>query len=171
MLSNSKNIAVYPQQCSENKCHESCSKGCELCLPCVTAQGLRDMLTASREHIRRGDFKRIYPAESFINEGFARRLSSRNQLSAKWFEAKCSENESWCWLSFDEGSLEIKCQNEMSEWNIRNKWNFSLKWWNMLTIDLLALHSYLLRQAPRASSKSCKKKSRQRFIIAAKYFH
>ena len=54
------------------------------------------MTQAYREHIRRGGFKRIFPSKAHFNEKFLPKLTEKNQISVKWFEAKCKESIDWC---------------------------------------------------------------------------
>lgn len=97
MLSNSKNVAVNPSTCVDNNCFENCNKHeCELCTPCVSEENLQNMFRAYREHVRRGDFKRIFPSQNHFDDDFTERLSVNNKISVEWFKAKCENNREWC---------------------------------------------------------------------------
>lgn len=99
MVSSDKNIAVFAKQCASEKCAESCeSVECELCRTCLSAQDITDLHTAYREHIHRGDTKRIFPAP--MVQGSAKenveKLSKKNKMMVRWFEGKCAMESSWC---------------------------------------------------------------------------
>lgn len=62
MLSADKNIAVYPEECNSDLCLSSCvSPSCQLCNHCLSAETRRQLLAAYREHVNRGDCRRIFP--------------------------------------------------------------------------------------------------------------
>lgn len=97
MVSNSKNIAVYPNACLKNNCYQNCVKKiCELCTTCAGEENLQNIHRAFREHARRGEFKRIFPTERYFDDEFMSKLSPKNQLAAKWFHAKCQQKKDWC---------------------------------------------------------------------------
>lgn len=57
-----KNIMVFPSQCNSAFCRSSCvSPICQLCRPCLTREMKMNLVRAHREHINRGDCKRIFP--------------------------------------------------------------------------------------------------------------
>lgn len=62
MQSSDKNIAVFPEQCASEKCSiEACGlPECELCRHCLSSEHMNELNTAYREHINRGDTKRIF---------------------------------------------------------------------------------------------------------------
>lgn len=102
MLSSDKNIAVFADQCADPKCAESCeSPECELCRPCLSAQDISDLHTAYREHVNRGDTKRIFPKSIdasglHLNEDDFNGLTAKNRLITKWFAGKCAVDRTWC---------------------------------------------------------------------------
>lgn len=62
MLSGDKNIAVYPEECNSDLCYGSCvSPHCQLCNHCLSVETRRNLLRAYREHVNRGDCRRIFP--------------------------------------------------------------------------------------------------------------
>lgn len=97
MISNLRNIAVDIQKCVGHDCENNCSHpDCQLCTPCVDNENLNNMHRAYREHIRRGGFKRLFPAEGYFDDDFIKSLSYNNQISLKWFKSKCESNNEWC---------------------------------------------------------------------------
>lgn len=95
MISADKNIFINENVCSQPPCSESCSSiECELCKPCMSRLEVLELHRAYREHINRGDTKRIFPIIS--SEKFLKTLSPKNQMMTKWFANKCEENKSWC---------------------------------------------------------------------------
>lgn len=48
------------------------------------------------EHIRRGDFRRVFPVEQHFKEDFAEKLSMTNRVMAEWFSRKCKDHAEWC---------------------------------------------------------------------------
>ena len=97
MLSSSKNIAVQASICVANDCTRNCNKThCELCIPCLSSANLNSLHKAYRENVRRGNFKRIFPSKVHFSEDFISKMSLENQISTKWFKAKCEENSDWC---------------------------------------------------------------------------
>lgn len=98
MMSSDKNIAVFAEHCASDKCAESCElPECELCRLCLSSQDITDLHTAYREHINRGDTKRIFPVpiingvKSELND-----LNEKNQMMSRWFEGKCAMETTWC---------------------------------------------------------------------------
>lgn len=98
MMSSDKNIVVFAEQCASEKCAGSCeSTECELCRPCLSSQDIRDLHTAYREHIHRGDTKRIFPVPIISQtESDISNLSKKNQMITRWFAGKCAMESSWC---------------------------------------------------------------------------
>lgn len=97
MFAHSKNVGVNPGLCVDNNCDKNCNKPeCELCLPCLSEADLNDMLTAYREQLRRGGFKRIFPGKTHFNQDYIAKATPKNQKSLKWFREKCFENNEWC---------------------------------------------------------------------------
>lgn len=62
MLSTHKNIMVNGVQCSNSPCNESCAPvECQLCSLCLQESEIDDLHMAYREHMNKGDTKRIFP--------------------------------------------------------------------------------------------------------------
>lgn len=96
MLSAPKDIAVSPDICID--CLSSCSDPkCELCLPCLYPEALRELHQAFREHQRRGEMLRLFPTELYMEEKIMSKLSRLNKIASKWFQAKCNDDDDWCW--------------------------------------------------------------------------
>lgn len=94
MMSHTENVAVTPDVCTENYCHENCHlELCEHCVTCLSEYLYESLQDAQLEHRRRGGFQRAYP-RSFLNFGD---VSINNRISFKWFQAKCEEDPTWCW--------------------------------------------------------------------------
>lgn len=102
MLSADKNVMVNGEICSQLPCSESCSPvDCLLCKPCLSSIDIADLHRAYREHINRGDTRRIFPVpiddpRNPINENVLNNLSPKNQMITKWFHAKCQTDRNWC---------------------------------------------------------------------------
>lgn len=102
MLSSDKNIMVNGHVCSKLPCSESCSPvECQLCKPCLSYNEISELHRAYREHVNRGDTRRIFPipikdpSEPLDNE-FIEELSPSNQMISRWFYEKCVNDRSWC---------------------------------------------------------------------------
>lgn len=103
MLSEYKNIMVNSEVCGAVPCSETCAPvECQLCKPCLSNSDIADLHRAYREHVNRGDTKRIFPVEvidvkkPIDDDESYQKLSPRNQLMTKWFRAKCSTDSNWC---------------------------------------------------------------------------
>lgn len=103
MLSDYKNIMVNSEVCGSIPCSETCAPvECQLCKPCLTNTDIANLHRAYREHLNRGDTKRIFPVKvndpkkPIENDENFQNLSSTNQLMTRWFRAKCSADSSWC---------------------------------------------------------------------------
>lgn len=100
MITSLKNVVVESETCSNIPCSESCAPTeCELCRPCLSADVIQDLFAAHREHLSRGDTKRIFPepiVDKTINLKNLKLLSPKNQMMTKWFYAKCVQESSWC---------------------------------------------------------------------------
>lgn len=95
MLSAPKDIAVNPEVCIG--CIDSCSvESCELCLPCLSNETVSNFHQMYREQHRKGEFKRIFPAENYADEKFMKHYSVQEKLAVKWVKAKCENDENWC---------------------------------------------------------------------------
>lgn len=98
IFSNLANIAVDPETCFYHRCDEDCyNVECQACSSCIGKDDADNMHRAYQEHNRQDGFKRLFPSESYYyNDALISRMTSRNQVSVKWFEAKCREDEDWC---------------------------------------------------------------------------
>uniref|UniRef100_A0A182NCV4 Uncharacterized protein n=1 Tax=Anopheles dirus TaxID=7168 RepID=A0A182NCV4_9DIPT len=98
MLSSLKNLATAANQCAELPCTESCAPvECQLCSTCLEASDLDDLQRAYREHINRGDMKRIFPVPKADRHRLDyESLSAKNQFMSRWFEEKCKTDHSYC---------------------------------------------------------------------------
>ncbi|KAG5670970.1 hypothetical protein PVAND_001198 [Polypedilum vanderplanki] len=102
VLSSDKNIMVNGEICSQLPCSESCSPTeCQLCKPCLSRYEISELHRAYREHMNRGDNKRIFPVPILdkkkpLEDEFYKNLTPSNQLITKWFYAKCLSDNSWC---------------------------------------------------------------------------
>lgn len=98
MMSTDKNIAVFAEHCASAKCAESCElPECELCRPCLESQDISDLHAAYREHVNRGDTKRIFPVPIIDGKSsdFSD-LNEKNQKMSRWFVGKCAMESTWC---------------------------------------------------------------------------
>ncbi|XP_049281983.1 probable tubulin polyglutamylase ttll-15 [Anopheles funestus] len=98
MLTSLKNLATAANQCSDLPCTESCAPlECQLCSSCLEETDLDDLQRAYREHINRGDMKRIFPVPKSDQHRLSyESLSAKNQFMSKWFEEKCKTDQSYC---------------------------------------------------------------------------
>lgn len=98
MMSSDKNIAVFAEHCASGRCSESCEYDkCKLCRPCLSSQDIADLHTAYREHINRGDTKRLFPVTmSGSEKPNLENLSEKNRWMTNWFTGKCSMDSTWC---------------------------------------------------------------------------
>lgn len=99
MMSSDKNIAVFAEHCASDKCAESCELiECELCRTCLSSQDITDLHSAYREHVNRGDTKRIYPipGEKVVEDIDIANLTKKNRMMVRWFAGKCAMETSWC---------------------------------------------------------------------------
>jgi hypothetical protein len=86
---------VNTKSCVENSCETNCDESiCELCLTCLSDENLQNLHRAYRENTNRGGFKRCFPKDKQQRD--KTELSEKNQISAKWFESKCKEDQNWC---------------------------------------------------------------------------
>lgn len=62
MIVADKNLAVFPNECNSMRCRTSCmSPECQLCKPCLSPDTKYTLVQAFKEHLHRGDCKRIFP--------------------------------------------------------------------------------------------------------------
>lgn len=65
MISTDKNLVVDALECSQLPCTESCAPiQCRLCRPCLSQTDMMELHRAYREHVNRGETKRIFPLEN-----------------------------------------------------------------------------------------------------------
>jgi tubulin monoglycylase TTLL15 len=98
MVSNNKNIAVKANICASEQCKTSCGhEKCRMCQPCLSQTDSINLHKSYREHINRGDTKRIFPVPKKDKqyENFEE-LSRNNQFMTEWFDEKCKVDESFC---------------------------------------------------------------------------
>lgn len=100
-MSSDKNIAVFADDCTSDECSISCeSLKCQLCRPCLSHKDITNLHIAYREHINRGDTKRIFPKpidkNYVINDKELENLTDENKKMTKWFIGKCLMDRSWC---------------------------------------------------------------------------
>lgn len=147
MMSHLENIAVNPEACVENFCHENCHLVlCELCSTCLGETNLQNLHEAHLEHKRRGGFKRIFPRTHFSFTD----LTPNNKVSSKWFAAKCFMDPDWCWVKLWFFSCGYwKTSNLSSLKVIFNKGNHCRK--RKLLIKLL-LHSKKWRKSNKTEN-------------------
>lgn len=102
MISTDKNIVVNAETCAQLPCTESCApEQCQLCRPCLTKSEFNEIHAAYREHVNRGETKRIFPKpiesrKTKLDDTYLESLSPKNQFMTKWFYGKCQMDESWC---------------------------------------------------------------------------
>lgn len=103
IVSNEKNIATNYEVCLQNRCASDCENPlCNICLPCADDATKFHMHDSYREHLRMGNFKRIFPSVShFDDPKLFESVSDINKIMLKWFKAKCEEDKNWCWKWFD----------------------------------------------------------------------
>ncbi|KAJ6639249.1 hypothetical protein Bhyg_11991 [Pseudolycoriella hygida] len=89
MITSIKNVVVESEICSTVPCSESCAPvECQLCRPCLSSDDIQDLFAAHREHLNRGDTKRIFPepiARKTLDREKLKSLSPKNQMMEKWF--------------------------------------------------------------------------------------
>ncbi|XP_049529495.1 probable tubulin polyglutamylase ttll-15 [Anopheles darlingi] len=98
MLSSLKNVAASADVCSDLPCTESCAPvECQLCSTCLEGDDLYELHRAYREHMERGDMKRIFPVPKIDRQKLDfEGLSAKNQLMSRWYEEKCKMDQSYC---------------------------------------------------------------------------
>lgn len=103
MLSADKNIMINGEVCGQLPCSESCAPvECQLCKPCMSRSEISELHQAYREHVNRGDTKRIFPVriadpkKSLLDDADFNSLSSKNQMMTRWFHGKCLTDSNWC---------------------------------------------------------------------------
>lgn len=101
MIVSDKHLAVFGEQCGGVLCKSSCTAPvCQLCKNCLTPETRESLVEAVKEHLRKGDCKRIFPPSMTKNEAASNEikedLSVENQLHQRWFQGKCLQETSWC---------------------------------------------------------------------------
>ena len=102
MLTMDKNIMVNGDVCGQLPCSETCSPvECQLCKTCLTNSDIFELKRAYREHVNKGDTKRIFPAhinpaKPLKQDELFQKLSPKNQMITRWFYGKCLTDSSWC---------------------------------------------------------------------------
>ncbi|XP_017776537.1 PREDICTED: tubulin polyglutamylase TTLL6 [Nicrophorus vespilloides] len=99
MQSAEKNIAVMGGECKSDKCKECLSEECKLCKPCMSADIHEQLLLAHKEHLNRGDCKRIFPPPMVPGEDLPEDYddySANNKIITRWFYEKCAMDSTWC---------------------------------------------------------------------------
>nr|CAH7767062.1 unnamed protein product [Callosobruchus chinensis] len=101
MIVSDKDIAVYSETCNSQICRRGCTSPlCSLCKTCLAADTRQYLIQAYKEHMHKGDCKRIFPptmTEAEAKEGILTDdLTPENRLMYKWFQGKCLMDRSWC---------------------------------------------------------------------------
>ncbi|ENN78250.1 hypothetical protein HUJ04_004358 [Dendroctonus ponderosae] len=100
MIVSEKQLATYPEKCNSPLCRSSCvSPDCQLCKPCLSPETKRYLIEAFKEHLHRGDCKRIFPPVETRDEALKAvedSYSAENQLHYSWFKGKCLLDSTWC---------------------------------------------------------------------------
>ncbi|XP_055607236.1 probable tubulin polyglutamylase ttll-15 [Uranotaenia lowii] len=105
MISALKNVVVDAKVCSEAPCTESCAPvDCSLCVACLENSDLRELHAAYREHLNRGDMKRIFPVpkaqrrqDEYEELMASSKMSAKNRWMSRWFDEKCQLDVSYCY--------------------------------------------------------------------------
>lgn len=95
MMSSKQNLLVNPifcETCDENSCF---ILSCKICPVCLQPNDLYDLHATYREHMHKGNFKRIIPAP-INNEMILKKMSPKNRKLSLWVYGKCLEDKSWC---------------------------------------------------------------------------
>lgn len=102
MVSTDKNLAVWGMEC-DTYCRDNCEGSlliCRLCRPCINRQLRHSLLRAHREHLHKGDFKRLYPPAmqpgAQVDYKHLETLSEANKLQHLWYQGKCNIDNTWC---------------------------------------------------------------------------
>nr|CAI5847155.1 unnamed protein product [Callosobruchus analis] len=62
MIVSDKDIAVYSETCNSELCRRGCTSPlCSLCKTCLVADTRQYLMQAYKEHMHKGDCKRIFP--------------------------------------------------------------------------------------------------------------
>ncbi|XP_030764758.1 tubulin polyglutamylase TTLL6 [Sitophilus oryzae] len=100
MIVSDKHLATYPEKCHSQLCRTSCvSPDCQLCKTCLSPETRKYLVQAFKEHIHKGDCKRIFPPSLTAQEHLddtTEKYSAENQLHVRWFQGKCLLDKSWC---------------------------------------------------------------------------
>lgn len=97
MIVNFKNIATNSEVCFNNSCDANCENHlCKFCETCLEARDLNVLHKSYLEHIRRGEFMRIFPSTVNPEDSYIEPLSPANQFLKEWIQRKCEDDEDWC---------------------------------------------------------------------------
>jgi len=112
MIVATKDILVFPEICSSDRCSgvNSCDiTECNLCLPCLSKQDIHEFKRAWFEQVNRHATRRIFPLPvnathltgknptTSLQQGPGGvKLSKTNQRMARWFQGKCDMDVNWC---------------------------------------------------------------------------
>ena len=96
MITGSGHIATNLEMCKKFECHVHCSENCRSCVNCLDPRTIEALHEAYREHLRQGDFKRVFPSQNHFSDELIESFSNENKNSAMWFREKCRENNDWC---------------------------------------------------------------------------
>ncbi|KAJ2951543.1 hypothetical protein O0L34_g13692 [Tuta absoluta] len=97
MLSAFKNIAVWGNECAYF-CNDTCGGVCTLCANCLNPTDRNTLRQAYREHLHRGDFRRLLPPPMVPNSPTEdlNGLSAKNKMMFMWYQGKCNTDVAWC---------------------------------------------------------------------------
>lgn len=57
-----RSLTVYPETCNSDLCKNTCEPDiCRLCVPCLSANIVRNLARTYLEYVNRGSYKRIFP--------------------------------------------------------------------------------------------------------------
>ncbi|KAL1513685.1 hypothetical protein ABEB36_003062 [Hypothenemus hampei] len=100
MVVSTKHLMTYPEKCNSELCKNSClSPDCQLCKPCLSPETTGYLIEAYKEHLNKGDCKRIFPpieSRERALDPVTDNYSAENQLHYKWFKGKCALDNTWC---------------------------------------------------------------------------
>lgn len=91
MCVNDRDLSVYPEICSSQDCHLSCSQEkCRVCNHCLSREMKTVLQDALLEHRMRWSMKRILPSTTRHGQ------TPADQLQKIWFDGKCVQDLSFC---------------------------------------------------------------------------
>ncbi|XP_013793006.1 uncharacterized protein LOC106476937 [Limulus polyphemus] len=92
MVVSDRDVRVFPHDCVLDSCKYSCQGNCQLCTRCLNDEEKYILKEAYREHLRRGNCRRVIPSSTYEKEANQTKLidlshlSSRNALLKRWFQ-------------------------------------------------------------------------------------